>query len=114
MNNDDGARRVWFYKDGWSGPLIQCGGDEYGNRTVVLRLPGGRAMIVVWSIPLRRELEPFEGQVYYGLIGGPDDIDIDNPLPVSYADALRPAEGWTAVERTIWYGQWEELRDHGE
>jgi len=55
----DAARRLWTYERGsWSGPLVMRGGDEYGNRTLALRLPGGRALITALNVPLRRHRLP--------------------------------------------------------
>lgn len=39
--------RWWIYRDGWNGPPLTVGSDEYGRRTLALRLPGQRA--VVWA-----------------------------------------------------------------
>lgn len=40
--------RVWTYAAGqWNGRGMRLGDDEYGRRTLVLRLPGHRA--IVWA-----------------------------------------------------------------
>jgi hypothetical protein len=37
---------IWLYGPGdWDGRLLSRGGDEYGRRTLVLRLPGQRALV---------------------------------------------------------------------
>lgn len=52
------AKRAWWWPTSqlsgrWQ-PLL-LGGDEFGNRTIGIRLPGGM-LIVALNIPLRREL----------------------------------------------------------
>lgn len=61
----DGPSRLWVLERGqWLGPssrtgrpnpLVFRGGDEYGNRTVALRLPFGAALVLSTTVPLRRE-----------------------------------------------------------
>lgn len=66
---DHPTHRLWMYKKGqWPGPIVSTGADEYGNSTVVLRLPGERALSVTWNIPLRRELELAAHRIEYGII----------------------------------------------
>jgi hypothetical protein len=114
-DEEDGARRIWTYGKGqWSGKLLQTGGDEYGNSTVVLRLPQGRALILAWNIPLRRDLEPSEGRIECGLVDVTGHAGTwDNPLPMSYleAKAYVPEDGITVVARHIWYGPWKPFRE---
>lgn len=110
--SEDGARRFWTYsKDSWSGGPIQRGGDEYGNSTIVLRLPGGRAFIMAYNWPLRRELEPVEGRIEYGLVD-PDatrtgDATWDNPLPLASEHRFDPPpDGCVVVTRTLRVERW--------
>ncbi len=43
------AGRFWRYERGqWSGRGVYRGGDEYGRRTLVLRLPGERALVFAY------------------------------------------------------------------
>jgi uncharacterized protein YuzE len=64
MSPPSGARRVWLYSKGqWSGAPIQRGGDEYGNPTLVLRLPQSRALIIALTVPLRRRTLPYGAQI---------------------------------------------------
>lgn len=55
----DIARRAWWWParelTPWQRWPVIRGGDEYGNRTVGIRLPGGM-LIVALNVPLRREL----------------------------------------------------------
>ena len=45
---------LWTYGKGeWQGPLIYRGGDEYGRWTLVLRMPGERA--IVWAYKTCRD-----------------------------------------------------------
>lgn len=118
MTYKDKAHRFWTYpKDSTDGPILSWGGDEYGNSTIVLRLPQGRALIVAWNIPLRRELEPFEGYMEYGWVkpDGGSEAPCDNPLPGSYEDFLRPIDlpggDWVRVRREVMYGHWEAVSD---
>lgn len=47
--------RVWMYGKGqWDGSWVCLGGDEYGNRPLVIRLPGERALLVNLSPRLKR------------------------------------------------------------
>lgn len=103
------ARRFWTYpKNTCTGPLIATGGDEYGNRTLCLRLPQGRALVAVYSFPLNRDLLPSEGFVSYGWVSdNPDDgAPWDNPLPGDPHGTPMPA-GWTLVSRETWHTPWE-------
>jgi len=107
------ACRFWMYgKGSWSGPLVYRGGDEYGNSTLVFRLPGERAFIVAYNWPLRRELEPSEGHISYGLVS-PDESDgatWDNPLPLASEQRFDPVRpGWKVATRTAWMTPWEEF-----
>lgn len=66
----DTPRRIWLLGPGqWLSPRCRTepleflpappvflGGDEFGNRPVCVRLPGGRLLCVNWRVPLRREL----------------------------------------------------------
>lgn len=107
MDDDLGpdiARRCWFYGRGQWGEkrLVKWGtGDEFGNSTVGIRLPGGRAFIFAWNFPLRRELEPNEGHVEYGIRGDywPDSA---TPLPVKPEDRFDVPEGYHLVYRVTW------------
>ena len=53
------SRRVWWWpashltRRWW--PLVFRGGDEYGNATIALRVPGGM-IILALNLPLRRTL----------------------------------------------------------
>lgn len=109
------ARRFWTYpKDSWNAgrPLsIYPGGDEYGNSTLVLQLPGQRALVAAYNWPLRRELEPCEGTVEWGWVG-PEVADPDNPLPIGhFARHEVPPEGCHLVRREVMYGRWERCDD---
>lgn len=62
---DSGPRRVWILPKGsylWPGwpdeprPWVFLGGDEYGNRTLCLRLPFRAVLVVALTVPLRRTL----------------------------------------------------------
>lgn len=109
--SEDGARRFWTYGKGqWSGPLVSRGGDEYGNSTVVFRLPSERALIVAYNWPLRRELEPCEGRVEWGAVNDDHGAPMDNPLPLAGPD-LRglPPEEWKLVRRELWASPWQEV-----
>lgn len=107
------ASRVWTYPKGsWSGPPIVRGGDEYGNSTLAFRLPGERALIVVWNIPLRRELEPCEGRVEYGWVGESVGGEWDNPLPVAFRDRRsRIPDDCTLVRREVRWTPWVEVKE---
>ena len=50
-------RRIWTYPKGqWlGGPILYRGGDEYGRFTLLLRLPGQRA--IVWAYRWCRDPE---------------------------------------------------------
>lgn len=117
--NDDGARRFWTYgKDHWDGPLVSKfpGGDEYGNSTLVFRLPQGRAFVMAYNWPLRRELEPSEGRTEYAHApieplteDWEHDLFGEVPWPVEYSERHRlPRRGWKLVRRDVMYGPWED------
>lgn len=58
MPEMDAARRAWwlstrYLTNRWRPCLI--GGDEFGNRTLAVRLPGGM-LIVALNVPLRTVL----------------------------------------------------------
>jgi len=62
----DGPQRLWVLTDGnWGAPgtphyrakgqpLAFLGGDEYGNRTACLRLPGKRLLVLNLGWPMSR------------------------------------------------------------
>lgn len=57
----DTARRVWWWRaeqltSRWW-PLAWRGGDEYGNSTIAVRIPGGTVLVAL-NLPLRREMLP--------------------------------------------------------
>lgn len=107
----DMARRFWMYpKDSWNaGPALSIypGGDEYGNSTLVLQLPGQRALVVAYNWPLRRELEPCEGRVEYAIA---DRLFDEEPEPVLHEDRHQklPASKYL-VRRDVMYGPWEQV-----
>jgi hypothetical protein len=60
MSDADYARRVWWWPareltpwERWNPCFL--GGDEYGNRTLAVRLPGG-LLIIALNIPLRTKM----------------------------------------------------------
>jgi hypothetical protein len=59
--DDPRPRRVWVI-DGWTGPRIYLGCDEYGNRPLCLRI-GGDLLCLNWAPRLKRELwEPEDSE----------------------------------------------------
>lgn len=114
-DEEDGARRFWMYPKGTCSPdpLVQVfpGGDEYGNSTIQLRLPGGRAFLMAYNWPLRRELEAFEGRVEYGWVDDGDFAPWHNPCPIDpqSIESCMAADGLTVVTREVWYGRWEAM-----
>ena len=103
------ARRVWTYPKGsWSGSILSLGGDEYGNSTIVLRLPGERALIVAYNWPLRRELEPSEGYVQFGAVNEDEGAPMHNPLPLVGPDLDGLEPPWVLVRREVWQTPWTE------
>lgn len=101
------ARRVWLYPKGsWVGPLVYPGGDEYGNDTLVFRLPRQAALVVAWNVPLRRELLPTTGEIRYGWVG-PEVGEPHNPLPLGPNDVKKaPPEGCYLVRQEVWRTDW--------
>lgn len=87
------------------------GGDEYGNHTLVLRLPGERAVVLAWNIPLRHVPEPNSGYTEYGLVdlssrNGQAD-SWSNPVPLSWDQRDEPApDGWIRVTREVYMTPW--------
>lgn len=99
---DDGPRRVWMYRSGWTGPLLYRGGDEWGNRTLAFRLPGERALVVALNIPLRRHFLPMsvksDPEASTITIGFPIDAPIVRTIEVGRSSVVHfDAEG-TVVE----------------
>jgi hypothetical protein len=106
----DGARRFWTYPPGtWDGDIVSVfpHGDEFGNSTIVLRLPGDRAFVAAYNWPLRRDLEPSEGRVEYAVA---EEMFDEEPELIPYEDRLKPLAGRKyLVVRDVMYGPWRRV-----